>query len=160
MRMSRVMISSLNLVFERDREVKSVTLACEYYLGPKNTVVMRDPDGIIGTLSSIVKSFVLQVPYQSTISMTACTIGFLASHRTWIAYHWFQHMQVIFVVKQNCTAGYPQWKSLPSSMGGGECILPKMWYSTWVFHFLSQVPPFIMVWLLATFKGKELPAVR
>ena len=52
MRMSRVMISSLNLVFERDGEVKSVTLACEYYLGPKNTVVMRDPDGIIGTLSS------------------------------------------------------------------------------------------------------------
>ena len=43
MRMSRVMISSLNLVFERtismwDREVKSVTLACVYYLGPKNTV--------------------------------------------------------------------------------------------------------------------------
>lgn len=31
-----------------DREVKSVTLACVYYLGPKNTVVIRDPDGIIG----------------------------------------------------------------------------------------------------------------
>ena len=28
-----------------DREVKSVTLACVYYLGPKNTVVIRDPDG-------------------------------------------------------------------------------------------------------------------